>query len=510
MNKIEVGQIHNQENVLDIQNIPTVLRDRRGTRIIWSLPENTAEQNEELGIRNIQGLFLERFPEFNELFPRGEDGKIAEDKREDAKDYILSRIQIEDRKNFYRVFGTSMLQKRTAPYFNGSRFFTIEKSFAPWGITFKFSRIRGYWMNTEVIEDEARNFLQQGNSLRQESLRMNGKSSLIRAITKYYPGGMNALKKKLKLQVLRKPNDYWTPENIEKEALEFYQKEEILTQDVLRLRDRYDLLGAIAEHYPGKLTALKRKLGISNSSIDEVKLDSKRGVFIDADGERWVSVNVLVTDLRLSPKVISKYMVGISFIKVSTKNDQEVVLYNEEEFRAKIVDFLSLPRVDPQTGRFQDKEEQIWVVMNVFEQEIGIDSKTLFTDIEGIGIKKGRSKTGREVTLYNESELRARFASFASLPRVDRETRRYVDKEGSSWTTITILKQDFHIDPKRLRFLLQRVKKINGRDTVGKRVVLFNEKEAAEAVKLERRATESISSDQANEVLMKFLEVKDE
>ena len=66
---------------------PTVLRDAQG-RIQWNVAGNTPEQNEQIGIGNIQALFLTKFPDFDELFPRDEDGTIAEEEREEARNFI--------------------------------------------------------------------------------------------------------------------------------------------------------------------------------------------------------------------------------------------------------------------------------------------------------------------------------------------------------------------------------------------------------------------------------------
>lgn len=131
--------IHTRWTVVNLitgrQNISPVLHDKRG-RIIWQLRGNTLGDNEMIGILNMQMLFLEKFPEFNELFPRGEDGKIAEDKRSDAREFILRHIDSNEK--FAEVIGILPPKKRSTPYFEGSRNVMIEKSFLPWGIEFKY------------------------------------------------------------------------------------------------------------------------------------------------------------------------------------------------------------------------------------------------------------------------------------------------------------------------------------------------------------------------------------
>lgn len=133
MNRIEAGQIQKDVFGMEQQNAPSVLRNTRG-QIVWQLRGNTLEQNEQLGINNIQGLFLQTYPDFNELFPRGKDGKIAEDKRKEAKKFILDKIGTQ--RKLTACSGSSPLTPRKVPYF-GSPEVTIRKSFSSWGIQFE-------------------------------------------------------------------------------------------------------------------------------------------------------------------------------------------------------------------------------------------------------------------------------------------------------------------------------------------------------------------------------------
>ncbi len=125
----------NHESMQAPFEIPIPHRNKRG-KIIWKLAGNTDLENEQIGIRNIQGLFLEKFSEFNIQFPRIEEGKIAEDKREEAKAFILDKIK--DRKSFKAIFGQSPLSPKYTYYFERSHYTILEKSFTNWGINFNF------------------------------------------------------------------------------------------------------------------------------------------------------------------------------------------------------------------------------------------------------------------------------------------------------------------------------------------------------------------------------------
>lgn len=121
------GQSVDLEN--ERQNMPSVLRDVRG-RIIWRLPGNSPEENEELGIKNMQALILEKMPELKDFFSR--DGTIYDDRRDEAGELIKGRYQ--EKKDFKTIFGESSLSRVIAPYFEGSYRVVLIKSVAPWGV----------------------------------------------------------------------------------------------------------------------------------------------------------------------------------------------------------------------------------------------------------------------------------------------------------------------------------------------------------------------------------------
>ena len=255
-----------------------VTRNAKGIR--WVLLNNTPEQNEQLGIRNIHGLFLERYPEFNDLYPRGEDGKIAEDKIETAKTFVLERMgKIKD---FSSILGRSAISRRVAPYFEGSHLVALEKSFKPWGINFPYQRndnsvvvgkrVHRLFSETpihmytpELIENEARDILSKEGRFGQTVLKGLKKGRLSRAIGNVYPGGMRALKVKLKQEFTEvQLRSAWSYERIIKESQEFFDLEGELTTRTLHRRGRFDLSNAIVK-YGGGYRRVKEALGLPES-----------------------------------------------------------------------------------------------------------------------------------------------------------------------------------------------------------------------------------------------------
>lgn len=203
---VEISQVQDQIT------ISAVLRDRRG-RVRWILPGNTPEENEQVGIRNIQGLFLENFPEFEELFPRLEDGKIPNDIVKNVRHYIIEKVG--SQKNFELVFSSSPHVRVATPYFEGSHVTALQKSFAPWGIDLMENNNRSSlpldWhgrsnldrsgMTKEEIEvaleSEVLTFIQNGGKLTEGSLRSHGLKRVVFAISRYYEGGIRQLRKNL-------------------------------------------------------------------------------------------------------------------------------------------------------------------------------------------------------------------------------------------------------------------------------------------------------------------------
>jgi hypothetical protein len=115
-------------------NLPRVFRDTNGN-IVWGFIGNGPEENEQLRIQNLQGLFLEQFPEFTELFPFDTEGKIVEESREYAGDFILKVIG--RRADFRRHIGHSPLSETCASDFERSHIVAISKFSASWGIQIK-------------------------------------------------------------------------------------------------------------------------------------------------------------------------------------------------------------------------------------------------------------------------------------------------------------------------------------------------------------------------------------
>lgn len=117
----------------------------------------------------------------------------------------------------------------------------------------------------KLIEQEAQFLIDQGVRLTQKGLHTSGREDLSGAIGKFYPGGFRSLKDNLNLPQERVPQGYWTPDRIRQAALEFSDRNGGLTASLLNQARRSGLMGAIRTYYPGGLVQLKVDLGFELS-----------------------------------------------------------------------------------------------------------------------------------------------------------------------------------------------------------------------------------------------------
>jgi hypothetical protein len=135
--------------------IPTVFRNARG-QVRWSMPGYTETQNQEVGIRNLQALFIERIPEAQNHFSLVDQTCLAVTDPEAIKGLILEKVG--DQEKFRATFGSTPMIRDLVPYFGGTYITALKKGFESWGISFKITDFRlphGFWKGKakqEVIE----------------------------------------------------------------------------------------------------------------------------------------------------------------------------------------------------------------------------------------------------------------------------------------------------------------------------------------------------------------------
>lgn len=119
---------------------------------------------------------------------------------------------------------------------------------------------KGYWKDPEKIESEARSVIAEHSDISADLLKKIGRSDLLGAVTKNYPGGLFALKDRLQVQ-RRKPRGYYTVEQIEADAKAFLNEHGSLHPKVMR-DNGYSSLSAKISQYPGGMRSLLVALGV--------------------------------------------------------------------------------------------------------------------------------------------------------------------------------------------------------------------------------------------------------
>jgi len=125
---------------------------------------------------------------------------------------------------------------------------------------------KGFW-TPERIEEEAFAFYSNHGSL--SMFRKKGRGNLASAIERYYPGKIRALREKLAIRQERLARGYWTIERIEEEAREFYSLHGRFSRELLIRERKSELRSAISRNYPGGMQALKEKLGVQKEISSE-------------------------------------------------------------------------------------------------------------------------------------------------------------------------------------------------------------------------------------------------
>lgn len=198
--------------------------------------------------------------------PRQENGRV---KWTDMKNDPMKRNLITETLARRVYEQAKVLNQKTAKEFGEPSLLTGIELYYPGGLTAVRKSIgaedprrkpAGFW-TIENIEVAAREFYDQHGRLTQPALKSYKMTGLESAITDRYPGGITGLQKNLEIGLSRRPVGEWTAGKVEEEARAYTEKGGKLTFKALYDAGRADLAGAISFHFPGRMTALKRELG---------------------------------------------------------------------------------------------------------------------------------------------------------------------------------------------------------------------------------------------------------
>lgn len=492
-----------QEQV-EQQNIPQVTRDARG-RILWKLPGNTTEQNEQLGIANIQALFLEKFPEFNGLFPKGEDGKILEEKRDEAERFIIDHLV--SRKSFTGSFGSSPTSRRLCSYFLGSHLIVITRSFASWGLNLQESNP---WIFIQV-DDETEKYIDQqgkawtptqfflrkfgiGSKLLACHLRevdsIDGRSRTGQKTNLYNEEQVNQqLRNLISLPKVDKTDGIYTDSDGERWAPAYYffrKLSGVGNGTVSKLLEKTrSIKGRGKSGFEVTLFNHQEAVDVLKAYLEPPIVDKETFKYTDEEGESWVTIATLSKELGLSHSSLSIRLNGVSFINGKDVSGHKAVLFNEKEAKKKLQGIVDLPHVSDSSRIFTDKNGENWTTLNYFSKEFGLSYTVLTRHLKSVRSQLGVGGDGHETILYSLEDSLHHIRKLLFIPRLDKNGI-FIDKDGKKWAPLRFFRDKFRVNHSTLVQMKKSVSFIEGKDKNGRIRQLYNFEELIEIIKSKR------------------------
>lgn len=436
----ELGTSADLKQIPESSGRPTVLRNSRG-QIIWRLPVNDFKQNEQLGIRNFQGLFLENFPDFERMFPRDEDGTIAFDYRQEASRFIHEAVANPK----FKLLTLSVKSRVSTPYFEGSYPKAVQKSFELWGI--------------KIVLMTARE--------RSRLVPMNQVTSEERWVT------LNALKQQCGI-------DFRT-----------------LSQHLKGLRTK------VGKGLNGHVVVLYNEaeaLAILTPFVSKPMVDPKEGKYIDEKGRAWTTLKRIGGDSFYHDESLKELMRDVPVIEGRASTGVAVTLYDEAIASERLSAYSNIPRADV-SGRYADKDGRVWLAIGNLADAYGISKATIKKILPESLQLMGKSESGSRCILCAEIEAGNYLRHFVlnmgeeppaslandelvPLPQASRETGEYTDTQGESWIAATSFVRHFGMTAAAItKDRLDGVRYIEGRGVNGQFLKLYNTRELMHAFK---------------------------
>lgn len=424
-----------------------------GGRIKWRIVGNTLEQDEQLGINNIQALFLEKFPEFNEIFPRDENNLIQKDNCEEAKKFISERIGTDVK--FRTALGLTRPHAGLAPYFKGRVSVILSKSFLVWGLEFKelpeVNKVTGKYIDERGQTWVTTNYLRVNFGL----------------------SGLDARRRLNDVAIIQ-------GRGINRIPATFYNEEQALE----RLKGR-----------------------IENKGFPQI---NSGGEFIDIDGNVWVPADFFQRKYSINPNILQD-MDNFPVLRGRDRVGRITNLYNRAITIDRLnirLEYRNLPMIDSESGTYTDENGDRWISLK-HAIKPGVGRNKLLKLLEGVTAIKGRDLRGKETLLYSETELSRVSDPFLQLPFVETETGVYRDSDGTVWAPVEFFQRKFRVAAETIKRRLEGLPSLNARSRGRFEVVLYPEPLVQERITefLAIRVS-SISPEEANEQLRRLLEVR--
>lgn len=197
------------------------------------------------------------------------------------------------------------------------------------------------------------------------------------------------------------------------------------------------------------------------------EVDPQTGIYTDKDSRKWAPVATLVKLFSVSSSVIPPRLEGMTSVQVRHRGGHVVPAYPIDLVEDRLMEFVTTPEVDPQTGIYTDKNGREWTGVKTLEKILGASTHAIVRRLEGISAMRIRGRGGELIDVYPIDLVRARLAELVTTPEVNKVTGIYTDEDGQQWAGGKTLAKLLGVDVAALHRLEDlKVRKV--RDRSGK------------------------------------------
>lgn len=176
----------------------------------------------------------------------------------------------------------------------------------------------------------------------------------------------------------------------------------------------------------------------SGDFLNLPRTDPQTKTYIDGYGDIWAPSGYFKEMTDLEYTTLYSRLQSIRTIEARGQNGHKITCYHHDEALAVLKDYMALPKVNPKTNTYLDNKGEVWMSSKALQKRYGISGDTLEKYATSTPTIKGRSSTGQEVILYNETEVVEKLQNFINLPQVDK-SGSYTDQEGLNWGSVDYL-----------------------------------------------------------------------
>jgi ubiquinone/menaquinone biosynthesis C-methylase UbiE/superfamily II DNA or RNA helicase len=159
--------------------------------------------------------------------------------------------------------------------------------------------------------------------------------------------------------------------------------------------------------------------------------EKESGLFVDKHtGRKWGTSKTIASLLDIHPSTFLKHSERVS--KISALENR--TLFDLEEARITLADYLSKKMVDEETRIYTTEEGKRYGSLNYFSEKYKLIPALFYKLAEPIAKINGRSHGGGAADLWDIDEFESKHKEYLERKLVDLKTRIYTDEEGRQYS----------------------------------------------------------------------------